>query len=153
MDTLFNVQTTMCCYSRLYSPSVWVLCFNACLFKASSWEAHCCGWSALTSLSRHRSQRLHISSAGFCRHVSPGGVSLRAETVSLWHHNFTEVLTARLQCLNGGCLHFSVDWAFLYFYNIYIAPWPAFIMKKKKKSQFPQYGTFKGALTIFGEEI
>lgn len=35
----------------------------------------------------------------------------------LWHHNRTEVLTARLaaQFLNTSCAHFSVDWTSWYF--------------------------------------
>lgn len=57
-------------------------------------------------------QRLDISAANI---LATSGYA-RCMTVSLWHHNVTEQLTAHLktQLLNADCVHFSADTAFWY---------------------------------------
>lgn len=57
---------------------------------------------------------------------------LKQSLVYLWHHKFTEILTACLQAqfLNTNCEQCSVNWAFWYFHSIYKAPIPALILKR-----------------------
>ena len=94
---------------HLYSPSVWMLRFSACLFKAPIPKSPLFSdWSALTGLSRQQPLYFCICSAGF---------SQPQVTVWFLHHNLTEGLMAlfKAQVLYTGSVYFSVALA-LYYY-------------------------------------
>ena len=94
----------------IVTSSVCRLHFSACLFKASLIGQHPQAW------------------AGTTHWIYTSGLLLWVRWRQLWHHNLTEVLTARLkaQFLNIGCVHFSMYWVCWYTHSIDIAHRPVY---------------------------
>lgn len=51
----------------------------------------------------------------------------------------------KVQFVNMGCVHFFVNWAFWYFYDIYIAPKPALESQKSGNIAFNNMGRLNAA--------
>ena len=108
----------------------------------------CSDWSAVTGLSRHRPLCfLHQLCQCLCTHGTTGnmaeGCDCTVVTVQLWHHNLTDVRLVRLNTLNRGCVHFSVDWVTLllsqYLYNTQTC----FVIRETRSFSFYNNGPLK----------